>query len=135
MAIGDEQRQRCWRCRSWHQPGRVQDFGAVPQKALLVSRQFYGGETPNFFACLFFGYYRFFIFFSSIYPVGKNFFLVETVDNSKHYKPSNKIVIDVQAGVNIFHDRVGIVKHVSDLVDELCAKWNDQYHAQPQVNF
>lgn len=83
----------------------------------------------------FFGYYRFFIFFSSIYPVGKNFFLVETVDNSKHYKPSNKIVIDVQAGVNIFHDRVGIVKHVSDLVDELCAKWNDQYHAQPQVNF
>lgn len=44
------------------------------------------------------------IFFSlcrSIYPVGKNFFLIETVDNSKHYKPSNKIVIDVQAGVNI----------------------------------
>jgi hypothetical protein len=30
---------------------------------------------------------------------------------------------------------VGIVKHVTDLVDELCAKWNDQYHAQPQVNF
>ena len=83
----------------------------------------------------FFGYYRFFIFFSSIYPVGKNFFLVETVDNSKHYNPSNKIVIDVQAGVNIFNDRVGIVKHVSDLVNELCAKWNDQYHAQPQVNF
>jgi hypothetical protein len=77
----------------------------------------------------------FFLFCRSIYPVGKNFFLVETVDNSKHYKPSNKIVIDVQAGVNIFNDRVGIVKHVTDLVDELCAKWNDQYHAQPQVNF
>ena len=70
----------------------------------------------------------------SIYPVNKVFFLVETIDHSKHYKPSSKIIIDVQAGVNLFLDRVGIVKHVVELTKELCDKWNAQYYNQPQVN-
>ena len=78
---------------------------------------------------------KFFIcFFRSIYPVNKVFFLVETIDRSKHYKPTNKIVIDVQAGVNLFHDRIGLVKHVVELTKDLCDKWNTKYYNQPQVN-
>ena len=66
--------------------------------------------------------------------MNKVFFLVETIDRSKHYKPTNKIIIDVQAGVNLFHDRIGLVKHVVELTKDLCDKWNTKYYNQPQVN-
>ena len=77
----------------------------------------------------------FFVFFSSIYPVGKVFCLIQTVDGSKHYAPENKIIIDVPTAVKIFDDKVGVVQHVKDLTRELCDAWNDKYHNQPQASF
>ena len=74
-------------------------------------------------------------FFSSIYPVGKVFCLIQTVDGSKHYAPENKIIIDVPTAVKIFDDKVGVVQHVKDLTRELCDAWNDKYHNQPQASF
>ena len=78
---------------------------------------------------------NFVFFFSSIYPVGKVFCLIQTVDGSKHYAPENKIIIDVPTAVKIFDDKVGVVQHVKDLTRELCDAWNDKYHNQPQASF
>ena len=74
-----------------------------------------------------------FLFFRPIYPVGKLFFLIQTKDHAKYYAPENKIVIDIQAGVKFFEDKVGILKHVEELTQELCNKWNDTYLDRPQV--
>ena len=76
-----------------------------------------------------------FFCFSSIYPVGKVFCLIQTVDGSKHYAPENKIIIDVPTAVKIFDDKVGVVQHVKDLTRELCDAWNEKYHNQPQASF
>ena len=65
--------------------------------------------------------------------MGKLFFLVQTVDHAKHYSPENKIVIDIQAGIKILEDKVGILKHVEELTRELCRTWNDAYLDRPQV--
>ena len=61
------------------------------------------------------------------------FFLIQTKDHTKYYAPENKIVIDIQAGVKFFEDRVGILKHVEELTQELCNSWNDAYLDRPQV--
>ena len=75
----------------------------------------------------------YYYFFRPIYPVGKLFFLIQTKDHAKYYGPENKIVIDIQAGVKFFEDRVGILKHVEELTQELCNNWNDTYLDRPQV--
>lgn len=61
------------------------------------------------------------------------FFLVQTVDRSKHYAPENKIVIDVKAGVNIFGNGVDILQHVKNLAAELSNDWNKRYLDAPQL--
>ena len=73
-------------------------------------------------------------FFRSIYPVNKAFFMIETVDRSKHYCPENKIFLDVPAALKIFDDKIGIVQHVKELTKELCDSWNDKYFDQPQAS-
>ena len=80
----------------------------------------------NFKTCL--------IFFSSIYLVNKAFFMIQTVDRSKHYCPENKIFLDVPAALKIFDDKIGIVQHVKELTKELCDSWNDKYFDQPQAS-
>ena len=76
----------------------------------------------------------FLYFFRSIYPVNKAFFMIQTVDRSKHYCPENKIFLDVPAALKIFDDKIGIVQHVKELTKELCDSWNDKYFDQPQAS-
>ena len=78
-------------------------------------------------------YYLNFIF-SLIYSVSRLFFLVQTVDHSKHYAPENKIIIDIPAGLNIFGDTVGILKHVQELTRDLADRWNNRYVNNPKVS-
>ena len=61
----------------------------------------------------------------------KLFFVVQTVDNSKYYFPENKIIIDIPAGVKIFQDKVGILKHVTEVANELANRWNKTFVNQP----
>ena len=86
---------------------------------------------------IFYNYFKYLLIFNcrSIYPVGKVFFLIQTIDKSKQYMPENKIVIDVPAGLNIFSDSVGIVNHVKELTEELCKTWNAKYAGKPEVKF
>ena len=76
----------------------------------------------------------FLYFFRAIYPVNKAFFMIQTVDRSKHYCPENKIFLDVPAALKIFDDKIGIVQHVKELTKELCDSWNDKYFDQPQAS-
>ena len=65
--------------------------------------------------------------------MGKFFFLIETIDRSKSYAPENKIVIDIPAGLTIFRDELGILKHVQEVSQELCQNWNAEYVDKPKV--
>ena len=65
--------------------------------------------------------------------MSKYFFVIQTVDRSKSYSPENKIVIDIPAGVTIFEDQLGILKHVQEVAKELAAKWNETYVNRPKV--
>lgn len=66
--------------------------------------------------------------------MNKAFFMIQTVDRSKHYCPENKIFLDVPAALKIFDDKIGIVQHVKELTKELCDSWNDKYFDQPQAS-
>ena len=72
--------------------------------------------------------------FRSIYPVAKYFFVVQTIDGSKSYKPENKLVLDIQAGVTIFEDELGILAHVQEVAKELSDRWNATYVNRPEVS-
>ena len=74
------------------------------------------------------------LFYRTIFPVNKFFFVIQTVDKALSYAPENKIVIDIPSAVNIFEDHVGILKHVQDVAYELCDKWNLTFVDKPQVN-
>ena len=76
-----------------------------------------------------------FFFFSTLYPVSKYFFVIQTIDRSKSYSPENKIVIDIPAGVTIFEDQLGILKHVKDVAKELADEWNAAFVDKPKVIF
>ena len=65
--------------------------------------------------------------------MSKYFFVIQTVDRSKSYSPENKIVIDIPAGVTIFEDQLGILKHVQEVAKELATKWNETYVDRPKV--
>ena len=73
------------------------------------------------------------LFFSNLYPVSKYFFVIQTIDRSKSYSPENKIVIDIPAGVTIFEDQLGILKHVKDVAKELADEWNAAFVDKPKV--
>ena len=75
------------------------------------------------------------LFFSNLYPVSKYFFVIQTIDRSKSYSPENKIVIDIPAGVTIFEDQLGILKHVKDVAKELADEWNAAFVDKPKVIF
>ena len=74
------------------------------------------------------------LFYRTIFPVNKFFFVIQTVDKALSYAPENKIVIDIPSAVNIFEDHVGILKHVQDVAYELFDKWNLTFVDKPQVN-
>ena len=71
--------------------------------------------------------------FRSIYPVGKHFFVLQTIDHARHYKPENKIVIDIPAAVNIFYHPDRIEQHITHVATELLDKWNATFVNKPQV--
>ena len=44
-------------------------------------------------------------------------------------------MIDIPAGVTIFEDQLGILKHVKDVAKELAAEWNAAFVDKPKVIF
>ena len=65
--------------------------------------------------------------------MGKHFFVLQTIDHARHYKPENKIVIDIPAAVNIFYHPDRIEQHITHVANELLDKWNATFVNKPQV--
>ena len=61
------------------------------------------------------------------------FFVLQTIDHARHYKPENKIVIDIPAAVNIFYHPDRIEQHITHVANELLDKWNATFVNKPQV--
>ena len=71
--------------------------------------------------------------YRSIFPIGKYFFLISIIDDSKEYRPTSKTIIDVPTAINFFA-RPGIaLEKIGISVRRMMAQWNEKYAGSQEV--
>jgi hypothetical protein len=70
---------------------------------------------------------------SSLWPLGKFFFVINVSDGSVQYAPESKIVVDIPTAVNFFGDPESVKSVVGEKVRDLVKRWNEKYSRGKEV--